>query len=157
MRIFLACFVLLCGLSGRAEAVSLRDLIDLSKQGISDDILIALIEAEKSVFHLGAGEVKALKAEGLSDRLVIHLLQTPSLRPAPEVQLHVIPQRSASREEAPPEVIVIERVETIAVPVYVPVRVARPDRREPDPAYWGYGGMLRPDAWGAAPQGQRAR
>lgn len=171
MRVLLTTFVLLCGLAGRAEAVSLRDLIDLSKQGISDDILIALVEAEKSVFHLGAADLKSLKGQGLSDRLVIYLLQTPSLRPAPEMTLHVVGQRPADRpvyrepipvqrEEPAPQVVIVERVETVAVPVYVPVLVRRErrdddeDRRERDrerAVYWGYGGQLRPDAWTPAP------
>lgn len=169
MRVLIATFVLVCGLAGRAEAVSLRDLIDLSKQGISDDILIALVEAEKSVFHLGAADVKSLKGQGLSDRLIIHLLQTPSLRPAPEMTLHVVGQRPAERpayrepeplprEERAPQVVIVEHVETVAVPVYVPVPVRRErrdddddrreDRRSASSAYWGYGGKLRPDAWG---------
>jgi hypothetical protein len=167
MRVLLATFVLVCGLAGRAEAVSLRDLIDLSKQGISDDILIALVEAEKSVFHLGAADVRSLKGQGLSDRLVIYLLQTPSLRPAPEVTLHVVGQRPVERpvyrepaplqrEEPAPQVVIIEHVETVAVPVYVPVHVRRDrrdadeDRRSTSPTYWGHGGKLRPDAWGQA-------
>jgi len=174
MRQFLAVFVLLCGLSAPAEAVTLRDLIDLSKQGVSDDLLIALVEAEKSIFHLNASEVKSLKEQGLSDRLLIHLLQTPSLRPAPEPQLHIADQRAPARPIAAERVIVIDRVETVAVPVYVPVashRRARDrdrdddhdgdrdrDRHREKPAstqYWGYGGKLRPDAWGQA-EGQKS-
>ena len=163
MRALLTTFVLVCGLAGRAEAVSLRDLIDLSKQGLSDDILIALVEAEQSVFHLGAADVRSLKAQGLSDRLVIHLLQTPSLRPAPELRLHVVGGREQPRYETPvqrkepaPQVVVIDRVETVAVPVYVPVPVHTDRRRDDDereskPAYWGYDGKLRPDAWTPAP------
>lgn len=151
-----------------AEAVTLRDLIDLSRQGISDDILIALVEAEKSVFHLGAADVRSLKQQGLSDRLVIYLLQTPALRPAPEPVLHLASQRPAPAAEAPARdavdrVIVVERVKTVAVPVYVPVPVAserrardrdrdgerdhaRDEKRAPS-VYWGYGGRLRPGSW----------
>jgi len=155
MRHFLAVLVFLCGLSASAEAVTLRDLVDLSKQGLSDDLLIALVDAEKSVFHLSAAEVRSLKAQGLSDRLLIHLLQTPSLRPAPEPRLHLAhatPTRSAPA--AVERVVVIDRVEHVAVPVYVPVPVrARRDRdddrddSDAPPVYWGYGGELRPGSW----------
>ncbi|HUF22618.1 MAG TPA: hypothetical protein VMN81_00720 [Vicinamibacterales bacterium] len=174
--------MLVCGLAAPApaEAVTLRDLVDLSKQGLGDDLLIALVEAEKSVFHLSAADVKSLKEQGLSDRLLIHLLQTPSLRPEPESRLLIadVPARRAAHEPAP--VVIIERVDTIAVPVAVPVYVpvpaqrahrrgadrerVRDDERDRDrgrdgnearrpskPAsteYWGYGGKLRPDAWG---------
>lgn len=164
MRQFLAVFVLLCGLSASAEAVTLRDLIDLSKQGLSDDLLIALVDAEKSVFHLTAAEVRSLKDQGLSDRLLIHLLQTPSLHRAPEPQLHLA-HATPARSAPPPveRVVVIDRVEHVAVPVYVPVPVrARRDHDRDDdrgddragtkdrpkaPVYWGYGGQLRPGSW----------
>ena len=163
MRVFLAAVVLLCGIAVPVEAVSLKDLIGLSKQGISDDILIALVEAEKSVFHITASDLKPLKDAGLSDRLVIHLLQTPS-RPAPEVKLHLAsepaPAPAAARHVEPePRVVYVERVETVGVPVYIPVpradhddRDERRDRPKPaEPVYWGYGGKLRPDAWKPAP------
>ncbi|HEX6323874.1 MAG TPA: hypothetical protein VFZ36_09125 [Vicinamibacterales bacterium] len=149
--------MLVCGLAAPApaEAVTLRDLVDLARQGMGDDLLIALVEAEKSVFHLSAADVKSLKEQGLSDRLLIHLLQTPSLRPEPAPRLHIADASPAPVLESGP-VVIIERVDTIAVPVFVPVAVERahrrgPDRRRAKPAaaeYWGYGGKLRPDAWG---------
>ena len=162
MRRLVFAFVLILGMASRAEAVSLRDLIDLARQGMSDDLLIALVEAEKSVFHLNAADVKELKAQGLSDRLVIHLLQTPTLRPAPEpalVMADAKPRRAAS--PAQPTVVIVNHVEQVAVPVYVPVPVVErrgherdvrdvEDRKKddkPSPVYWGYGGKLRPGSW----------
>lgn len=161
MRRWLAVFVLLCGLAAPAEAVTLHDLVDLSKQGLSDDLLIALVEAEKSVFHLDAADVRSLKAQGLSDRLLIHLLQTPSLRPAPEPRLYI----ADAPAPAPERIVIIDRVETVAVPVYVPVPshhgTRRDDRdddsrsRRPSTVFWGYGGKQRPDSW--AIPGKRTR
>lgn len=173
MRRFLLSLALLCAVAAPAHAVSLRDLIDLSKQGLSDDLLIALIDADKSVFHLTAADLKGLKEQGMSDRLLIHLLQTPSLYPVPETRLLRAddrPQTYLSRE--PDHIVIIDRVETVAVPVYVPVPSHRrgyrrdddrdrdrdgdrdradDERRKPHtppaPVYWGYGGKLRPDAW----------
>lgn len=173
MRRFLLVFVLLCGPVARAEAVTLSDLIDLSKQGLSDELLIALVEADKSVFHLNAADVRLLKHQGLSDRLLIHLLKTPSLRQEIQPVLVAADARPAPAvQPAPERIIVIERVETVPVPVYVPVitpsrRHDRDDDRDhdgqagdgerrrhrPEPVYWGYGGKLRPDAW--TPQGHR--
>ena len=172
MRRFAAVLVLVCGLAAPAEAVSLRDLVDLSKQGLGDDLLIALVEAEKSVFHLSAADVKSLKEQGLSDRLLIHLLQTPSLRPEPAPRLYIADAPAPAPVYEPAPVVVIEHIETIAVPVYVPVPTQRSHRRAADherardddrgrdgdearrpsrrasTEYWGYGGKLRPDAWG---------
>ena len=132
---------------------------------MSDELLIALVEAEKSVFHLTAADLKDLKAQGLSDRLLIHLLQTPASRPAPEPRLIVADARpSRPAPSRPATVVIVDRVEQVAVPVYVPVPVSRPDRdgdgrhdrdRDKDdrdkkvekPVYWGYGGKLRPGSW----------
>lgn len=137
------------GFAAPAQAVTLRDLIDLSRSGLSDDILIALVEAEQSVFRLDAVAVQQLKQQGLSDRLLIHLLQTPTLREeaARNDQLAYGPAPAPVVQQAP-EVVVIDRVETIAVPVYIPVVVARPRPERPEkPVYWGYGGKRRPDTW----------
>ena len=145
-----AALVLLAALP--AQAVTLRDLVDLSKSGLSDEILIALVEAERSVFHLNAADVQELKRQGISDRLLLHLLQTPAIReeaaraeapayaPAPEPR----PQQPAPS----PQVVVIDRVETIAVPVYYPIYVPAPRPEKPaKPVYWGWGGKRRPDSW----------
>lgn len=156
MRQFLGVFVLLCGLSASAEAVTLRDLVDLSKQGLSDDLLIALVDAEQSVFHLTAAEVRSLKEQGLSDRLLIHLLQTPAIHRAPEPKLHLAHTPSARSAPPPLErVVIVDRVEHVAIPVYVPVAVRATRDRDDDRddgssaprVYWGYGGQLRPGSW----------
>ncbi len=142
-------FALVLGFAAPAHAVTLRDLIDLSRAGLSDDLLIALVEAEKSEFRLDAVDVRQLKEHGLSDRLLVHLLQTPTLREEAARNAAVAygpaPAPIQSRE---PEVVVIDRVETIAVPVYIPVAVVRPRPTKPErPVYWGYGGKRRPDSW----------
>lgn len=150
------CFTL--GIAAPAHAVSLHDLIDLSRAGLSDDILIALVESERSVFHLTAQDLKKLKAQGLSDRLLLHLLQTPALRDEAarvaaferrlEAASQTPPPAPAPAGATEPEVVVIDRVETIAVPIYVPVYVesAGPQKSE-KPVYWGWGGKRRPDSW----------
>lgn len=150
MRRVLLAAALLVALAAPAHAVTVRELVDLSKAGLSDDILIALVEAEKSVFRLSAADVQELKRQGLSDRVLLHLLQTPSIREAAaridqmERRLDDPPPATPARA-AEPEVVYIDRVETIAVPVYVPVVVARP--RPEKPVYWGWGGKRRPDSW----------
>lgn len=159
MRRLLIAFSLTLGIAAPAHAVSLHDLIDLSRSGLSDDILIALVESERSVFRLTPEDLKELKAQGLSDRLLLHLLQTPALREE-AARVEAFERRLEIASQAPqpapaaapdPEVIVIDRVETIAVPVYVPVPywgLPDPSGREATaPVYWGYGGKRRPDAW----------
>ena len=141
-----AALVLLAALP--AQAVTLRDLVDLSKSGLSDEILIALVEAERSVFHLNAADVQELKRQGISDRLLLHLLQTPAIRDEAARAEAPAYAPEARRPEPSPQVVVIDRVETIAVPVYYPIYVPAPRPEKPaKPVYWGWGGKRRPDSW----------
>src|SRR5690606_22735984 len=120
MRRLLLSGVLVLATALPARAVSLNDLIDLSRAGLSDDILIELVEADRSVFHLDAATLKRLKAEGLSDRLLLHLLRTPALREAQmQAAYEPLPEPPAPPPApAPPQVVIVDRVEHVAVPVY---------------------------------------
>lgn len=80
MRLLAPVVVLLALLAGpmasMAEAVTLKDLIDLKKAGISDAVLVALIDSDGSVFQLTATEVRTLRDAGFSDSLIISILGT---------------------------------------------------------------------------------
>ena len=148
-RVFVAAALVLA-VALPAQAVTLRDLVDLSKSGLSDEILIALVEAERSVFHLDAADVRELKRQGISDRLLLHLLQTPAIREeAARAAAPAYAPDPQPREAAPAQqVVVVDRVETIAVPVYYPIYVPAPRPEKPaKPVYWGWGGKRRPDSW----------
>lgn len=170
----------------RAEALTLRDIVELHRSGLSDDVLVALIEVNKAIYTLDAGVMKQLKADGLSDRVLIAIVNSgrTNLPPPPQAVAEPVP-------EPQPQVVVIDRhddprppaVIIQQVPVYVPVPAYRPAPRrvhasdpspgspyyvgqvpdrtarpEPKPVYWGSGGKLRPDAWGqpAPPKDERA-
>ncbi|HEX5217893.1 MAG TPA: hypothetical protein VFV98_20675 [Vicinamibacterales bacterium] len=72
-----------------AYAVSIADLVNLRANGVSDEILIALIQNDGTVFKLSADDVLELKKRGLSDRVVLAMLlngrrgQTNAPAPAP--------------------------------------------------------------------------
>lgn len=146
-----------------AEAVSTDDLVNLSANGVSDDVLIALIDADQSVFRLSGIDVLTLKKRGLSDRLLIAMMQTA--RPiatagTPSATLSQEPVVASPEAQQPPIVHVVQTVVNTAaptvvndtrevLPVYVPVYVAPPAPAPPPaaPVYWGYGGQRRSDAW----------
>jgi hypothetical protein len=77
--------------AGPADAVTLRDLIELSKAGVSDPVLLALIEVDRGVFTIDTPTVKQLKEAGVSEAVIVALIrsgrtprvQEPELAPRP--------------------------------------------------------------------------
>lgn len=70
-----AIVALLCVGSARLEAVSVRDIIELSRAGLSDEILLALIETDKTIFTLSNEQLIDLKKNGVGDRVIIAMLE----------------------------------------------------------------------------------
>lgn len=182
MRRILFAFVAVLALAaGRAEAVTIRDVIELSKAGLSESVLLALIEVDRGVFTIDTPTLKQLKDAGVTDAVIVALIRSGRTQPPP--QPAPVPE---TRPE--PEVIVIEHAAPAAAPapiavpypVAVPVYVTAPSRRFPrqgtvtttfptdvglvkarvpvpancvkaEPVYWGFGGKLRPGSWEPPP------
>jgi hypothetical protein len=114
---------------GRAEAVTVRDLIELSKAGLSDPVLLALIEVDRSVFSIDTATLKKLKEAGVSEAVIVALIRSgrePKPEPAQE------PASQPAPEAREPQVVVIDHHDApapapapmaypVAVPVYVPM------------------------------------
>ena len=160
---------------GSAYAVTIRDLVALSKEGVSDAVLIALIETDGSRFKMTPDDVRSVRAQGLSDAVIVAMIRTrPAAAPvrddaavpaapAPPPELIILPRAPEPViVQAPPVTVtqtVTQRVEVPRersrvveqIPVYVPVYVAVPARpvevKKEEPVYWGWGGKRRPDAW----------
>src|SRR5262249_40082085 len=153
LRVLLA-FVIVAGpLAGRASAVTIKELLDY-KGRLSDDVLIALIESDGSVFHLSISDVASLRDKGLSDRVIIAMLKTAHRAPPPppppgfprpgrppdalEAPPLDGPDQMYGMQEPPPEMPISQPaaptvvpvqppdqvVEYVPYPVYVPVAVA---------------------------------
>jgi hypothetical protein len=115
--------------AGRAEAVTLRDVIELTKAGLSDQVLLALIEVDRSVFAIDTATVKQLKDAGVSDAVIVALIRSGRTPRAPEPQ--PVAEPAPTTYEPPvrpqPEVIVIDHHDAPAqAPVAVPYPVAVP-------------------------------
>ena len=114
--------------AARAEAITVREIIELSKTGLSDEVLLALIDIERKVFPVDSETVKLLKDAGVSERVILAMIRSGRAR-GPEAEPAVV----ASREAAPapqPQVVVIEHRDQpyvgevgVPVPVYVTVPV----------------------------------
>jgi hypothetical protein len=135
-RSFCAALVMVAAVAARAEAVSVRDVIELSRAGLSEPVLLALIEVDRSVYSLDTATLKELKDAGVSDAVIVAMIRSGRERPAPAVEAAPAPAPVA--QTAPPQVVVIEHQEEAPapqpapVPVYVPVPVPYPAARHVD-------------------------
>jgi hypothetical protein len=139
MRRILAVLCLVFTVSAApAAALTVRDVIELSKAGVGDEILLALIDVDHRVYTLSPEDVKAMKQAGVTDTVVVALIRSgrdtaaepaaqaeavPSVPPAPEPQVVVIDHH----DEAP----VVQQVPVpvpVAVPVAVPIDYGRRER-----------------------------
>ncbi len=114
--------------AARADAITVGEIIELSKTGLSDEVLLALIEIESQVFPVDSATVKALKGAGVSERVIAAMVRHGRAQP-------LEPPPSALPDPVPapqPQVVVIDHHEhpvqtvrevPVAVPVYVPVYV----------------------------------
>jgi len=160
-------FFLLALTAGPAWAVSTRDLVELSKAGLGDDVLVALIEADGTIFNLDAPRILQLRAEGVSERVITamirnasHPASAPAAAAAPaQVEARPAPATSVPAEQdgVPYFVVIGERPAppppAPAPTYYVPwipawgvtsVRPARP--AQPTMGYRGFGRFIN-DGW----------
>ncbi len=114
-----------------ARAVSLRDVVELSRSGLSDDVIVALIEVDGTIFSLDAQQLLELKSEGVSDRVLLAMLENG--RSIPEPVAPPVPSREAARR-APAPAPFVGSPPFVSAFVGVPVFVSMPHGRPATPA-----------------------
>jgi hypothetical protein len=131
-RTLFAILAVLAVSASRADAITIRDVIELSKAGLSDPVLLALIEVDRGVFSIDPATLRQLKDGGVSDTVIVAMIR--SGRTPPAVDAAPAPVPVTDLDPAPrgrePEVIVIDHHDApsvaapypVAVPVYVPVQ-----------------------------------
>ena len=58
-----------------AEKVSLDDVINMAKQGVGEDVLMAAVERSDDAYNLTAQEILKLKAAGVSEKVIAAMLR----------------------------------------------------------------------------------
>jgi hypothetical protein len=156
-----------------ADALTLKEIVQLSRAGLGEEVLLALIEVEQKVFAIDPDTLRMLKDQGVSERVIVALIRSGRVQPAPDQLTTAVSVPEPQLVQPEPQVVVIEHerpvVQQVAVPIpiYVPVpvtttrarrhiddRVVEPDhhrRRPAEPVYWGWGGKRRPDSWPETP------
>lgn len=150
------------------QTLTVREVIELSKAGLGEEALLALIEVNRPVFPVDVDTLKVLKDAGVAPNVIVAMIRSGRTAPEPEpVPIPDNPYPAAAVTPQPPVIVVehhdepIVREVPVAVPVYVTVPVRRSHRgdhhpsrppvvkapRHVEPVYWGWGGKLRPDAW----------
>ncbi len=127
MRRLVYVFVALLAMSAaRAEALTIRDVVELTRAGLGDDVLLALIEVDPSVFPIDTETLKYLKESGVSQRVIVAMVRSARTPPPPVAPEPFITQVAPQAPE--PQVVVIDHHEPervrevpVAVPIYIPV------------------------------------
>jgi hypothetical protein len=113
--------------SAQADALTVRDVVELTRAGLGEEVLLALIEVDQSVFPIDTPTIKSLKEAGVGDRVIAAMVRSARTRPpldpepliaevaprAPEPQVVVIDHHSPERVREVPV--------AVPVPVYFPV------------------------------------
>ena len=113
--------------AARVEAITLREIVELTKAGLSEEVLLALIEVDQRIFSIDSETMKSLRDAGVSPRVIVAIVKSgrmPAAEPVPE---RVVTERIIEVDRAdppPPQIVVIDRPVVHEVPVAVPVYVA---------------------------------
>lgn len=60
----------------RGEQLSLQDIKNMSRNGLSDDVIINQIKATNSVFNLSSDQIIDLKESGVSQKVINYMVKT---------------------------------------------------------------------------------
>jgi hypothetical protein len=71
-----ALFVLLTLAPAAAFAVTVDQIVSLTKSGISEPIILALIERDKTVFSIDPEQLVSLRRDGLSENVILAMLKS---------------------------------------------------------------------------------
>ena len=163
------------GAQSGGQTLTVREVIELSKAGLGEEALLALIEVNRPVFPVDVDTLKVLKDAGVAPNVIVAMIRSGRTAPAPEPLPFFDDPDPAAATAPPPQVVVVEhhdepavREVPVAVPVYVAMPVRRSHRgehpsrppvvkppRQVEPVFWGWGGKLRPDAWKPAIEPQQ--
>jgi hypothetical protein len=135
MRRYLLPLVLVAMLPATGRAVTSGEIVARSKAGVSDQVLVAMIDRDQTILAIDGDGVVALRGAGLSEAVVMAMLrsgrQSPSTTPVAE-SLGLT--RSTSVQPAEPLLTIVghgpegpgasardERLYIVSVPVFIPV------------------------------------
>jgi len=109
-----------------ASAVTINEILSLSKAGVSEPVILALIDRDKTVFTLSAEQLVTLQKAGVTDTIVIAMLRSGREEPppaAPIAEVEPLPEPLPPPEQPAPSAASVPYAVPYAVPYYVAVPV----------------------------------
>jgi hypothetical protein len=90
MRITLPVVLLLVLLCGTASALTVQEVVALSKAGVSDEVLLSLIDRDKTIFAIDHDQLIALSRDRISEKLVLAMLRSGRQEPPPSAPAAIV-------------------------------------------------------------------
>lgn len=127
-----------------ASAVTIDEVVALSKSGVSEEVIVAVIERDQTLFSLSPALIMKLQRDGLSDRILLALIKSgrpneppppasavaPVTAPVPPPPAISVVGHGPQLPNAPePELIAADATEAplpVPPPVFVPVPIIVP-------------------------------
>ena len=63
-------------LPATASAVTVDEIVALARAGVSDSVILAVIDRDKTIFGLDTDQLVSLKSEGLSEPVIVAMLKS---------------------------------------------------------------------------------
>jgi hypothetical protein len=101
MRAVLFLLVMLALTPSTASAVSVHEIVGLSRSGVSDEVILTLIERDNTIFTIDPDQLVALKKQGVSQAVVLAMLRS-GRQPAPAPPAQTADAAVASTGAFPP-------------------------------------------------------
>lgn len=126
--VFALCVLLVA--AAPARAVTIRDIIDLTKAGLGDEVLLALIEVDGGVFPVDPQTLTRLKEAGVSEQVIVALVRSgrapAAVQPVEAAQMAVQPPEPVAAAQVPDEPVTVVREVEVPVTVVREVEVPVP-------------------------------
>ena len=59
-----------------ASAATIEEIVRLAKSGVSDEVILTLIERDKTIFTIPPDDLVTLKSDGVSEAVVVAMLKS---------------------------------------------------------------------------------
>ncbi|PYR58286.1 MAG: hypothetical protein DMF91_17555 [Acidobacteria bacterium] len=111
MRAVLPVVLVLALVPATASAVTVQEIVSLTKAGVSEPVILALIERDKNIFTITPEQLVALQKEGLTDAVLLAMLRSGRQEPPLQQPASPLPPASAPQydqyDQREPNVVVV--------------------------------------------------